>query len=231
MKSTAGFVAAFLLLAPAAQADIVTWRASGTVTNQLPRPPEQGGVPFGAPLDVYLTFDTAAPDLDGDPRVGVYRNLLSVSIFVNGVPLDEVWSAVNVFAGDFIPDLTASSLTVLNEVPVGNEWTEGLEFQAVDDPTSPHNQVSIRMSDTAGAAGLGLNSDAIPDVPPDPLIFFSLRDITISGFFSPQEAYFYQATLTSLTAVPLPAAMWLLISALGALTAPFAKRKPPLLMA
>ncbi len=49
--------------------------------------------------------------------------------------------------------------------------------------------------------------------------------------FTKQEAYFYQATLNSLTAIPLPAAAWLLLSALGALTARFAKRKPLLFMA
>lgn len=210
-------------LAPAAQADIVIWRATGHVINQLPY--ELGNGAAGPPglVQVNFHFDTAAVDRDTAPTRGSYGNLVSVDVLINGQPILALIGATSA-SPSFLTD-DQSALIIEDDAFSGGVFTDSFTINAIDQRTwgnempwgdMAYNSVSLRLAHTDASPSQLLTSDAIPGALPD-LGNFEASEFRLSGIYSSSNLYEFIVELDSLQPVPIPAAAWLLVSGIGLL--------------
>jgi hypothetical protein len=203
-------------LGTSVSAEIVTVHASGLVRAPLliPHPP---GIAAGDLFEALYRYDASAPDQAVDPTMGFYDAVQSIEIRVGGMPLEfpyapgAHWGALG------------SLLVISNDRPstrnTGSGGSSTVEPRLVDEYGLDLNVEGtagdlfyFRLSliedvPAASGASSALLSDALTDVPP-PVAAFSGRSLTWG--FSEQGVgptqFFVQASLDTLTVVPLPPA-------------------------
>jgi hypothetical protein len=216
-------IALFLLFVSisTAHASIVTWQISGHVTNQLAYEPGNGGVVGPGHFLINVTFDTAAADGDPNPNRGSFGSLIAVDISLDGQPFSGFYGVYN---GSFVPD-AQSAVTVENDTFAGGLFTDSLSIAASDTEIRgdfppwgemPFNSFFMRLAHQSETPGSRLTSDSIPGVLPD-LAQFEVRELSLSGLYSESQRYFFEVSVDSITPVPVPAAIGLLLSGLCAL--------------
>lgn len=227
-----------LLALTAGTADAaVIWKISGRIYDQFATSPDdQRSVDYAAPMDVYLTFDPLAVDSNPDPTRGGYAGLTQVRLTVRGQLAPRSF-----FDRSYGPAPTASWLTVYNDFLVSGQYVDGITLSTSDPflvAGVSANTFSLSLLARSPAAGGGpLSSDQLPvgldrsTFPADPSLFpydpyipgqwcagtLSCPNggrITLSGYNSINEPYYYGAVVDSITVVPAPAAAWFFGSAL-----------------
>jgi hypothetical protein len=207
-------VAALSLVSGAAFAAPVTITASGHVdardTNDgIFAIPFTGLVTEGTPVSVSWTFDLDlyGADVNPDPNIGAYRGGgLSARVTVGDQVFEPPLVYLNVFPGLAGPQLTSYSfgfLGLLGPPDSQMQWN----FSATFELNTPTPSAALPGSlDVAGFQNLRLNY------------------LIQQGFDPDLSLDHFDGFEASLTPVPLPAGVWLLLCGIGAL-APFTKKR------
>ncbi|MDP2326258.1 MAG: hypothetical protein Q8N51_19830 [Gammaproteobacteria bacterium] len=172
-----------------------------------------GHLPFSEPpsgtlFTLAFTYDSETPDVNGDPRLGVYAGAISAMSLTVGNLVIPSW-----------PDNALVMLDGYGANPNTDIW---LAYTFIDTPLTSE-RFGLQLLDTRGTA---LSSDAIvpPSWPGSPwnlgAIYYEVQEratandpfVTVASMYS---------TPTSITVVPLPGAAWLLgtscLSLMGAM--------------
>jgi hypothetical protein len=222
MTKRYGFLAAMLavsaVVAPAAKADIVTWTVRGTVSVFSGSTP---AIPFAVSAGeqyvlTLLVDDSAAPAINGDVSSQFNTSVLQGTLnFANGaVPLS--------FGGAGSSQLMTVTNDAFSLRPTGIVVTDSIEFSARATPVNQYNNV-VRFdgSYSASTPPTILTSHNFPAAS-EVEAFFAIASATGFAFTSDIAGRYYaevrgNVQSVEVSAVPLPAAGWLLFSASGAL--------------
>jgi len=218
MKAALG-LALFLLGATAARADLVTIVATGDLTSFSD---PDGLLPFSQAdalggFTLSVTYDdTATTDISGSPAIGIYPAAIQSMQLTVGSTIIAPWSQKGV--------------VVFNDRPGGAGTATDL-WSAQTLQTTPPNQDGATRQESfdlqflktiAGATAPALTSDGLVP-PPWPYswtaaaIRYRIEDLdaqnVLLGVPASAEAAVQNLTI-SVSAVPLPASAWLLMTAL-----------------
>ena len=192
-------VSAILLLVGlggSANAALITFGFEGVVNNVDPI--HEGTFYNGQLISGSYTFESSTQDVDGRVYVGDYQNaIMSYNISIGDYSLRQEIGYNTIFI-DYQPDLNSELYEVISDVsgPIVN----GLDPYRFD--VFLYAQYSNP-----------LTSDELPDVPPELALFGRNTDWVLTF----DQPYLISGEITSLTyisSVPIPAAVWLFGSGL-----------------
>jgi hypothetical protein len=207
-----------ILSAPAARADIVKWTVRGTVSLFTGSTP---AIPFaiaaGEQYVLTIRLDDSMPTTGGT----------DVSTFYQGGFLEATLTFVN---GAIPMSFTAASgsplLSVTNDAyslrPTGIVVTDSIDFSGRASPVNQRNDVlSFNGSISQTTPPSALTSRAFPDAS-EVSAFFDVASSTAFRFTSDIAGRYYaeirgNVESVEVSAVPLPATAWLMLSSLGML--------------
>ena len=219
-RSASILLLTLMAAAPSAQAALVTWRASGTISQVVDPTGAFGGqIAAGSTFTLDYTFDTSTLDGFAGPSWGSYVNAItSVSLAFAG--------SVGTLQHSFSSLGSTGNISVNDGTPSGAMFLDTFNLQAMSpyQATGVRDNVTMNLYNSASTIAVGpFASDSMPSSPPDPLDFYLLRTFRWEEVFlsngSVLNTSFVSGTVTShsVSPVPLPAAVWLLLSGLGGL--------------
>jgi hypothetical protein len=202
----------------AANAALVTWRATGVITG-VANP--TGAFPAAVtPNDVFVldyTLETGTPDTNVLSTQGQYVYAIK-----------QIY--LNVGNGDFtrsfntVPAL--AHITIRSDDPSGSDYFDTFSIQALSAPPLNGHQSQVDMTlqeNSTTSPATSITSDSLPLFPPDPLTFANITQFALTESLYQQGQYAGRSALVgsvwsqSVAPVPLPAAAWLLLSGAGAM--------------
>jgi hypothetical protein len=201
---------AALVFGAPALADIVTVAVSGSITSVGPYNLGAGGtlpipIAIGDGFDAQFVYDSTIMDSQAAPTVGFYLLApLSASITVNAQTF-----SVSPMRGD-------QDIDIADNLPVGGQLRDSWHAQASTNVGNSYYDILSLYFETlaTGVAPTVNSSDQL--LPPSSLPNWTRHEIRLTTF---NGGYGLQAvgnvTALQVTAVPLPASAWLLLSGLA----------------
>lgn len=152
-------------------------------------------------------IDNSSPDLVADPTDGRFDNAVSrVDVVIGAATFTMFPSEVCGNCG--------SVFGLFNDFTGGGGYWDQYEMYSRYSTQAGNFLLRLRLFDQGAQPSSAMNSDQLSSIPPNPLDFNGDRLGQLSGSVAGGPSLEFQ--LTSISAVPIPAAVWLLGSALVA---------------
>lgn len=193
----------------------VTFQATGELyTVNLTRPNDPLAAAFGPSVmvgdavTVTYIFDDSSHDLVTDTTDGRYQNLISrVDVIID--------TAILTLFPMQICGNCHSMINLFNDFTGGGGFWDQYAIEAAYSTGGSNYLLRLRLFNASMTPSLAMTSDQLLAIPPNPLAFSGDRFGSLSAGLAGGPSLEFQ--LSSMSAVPVPAAAWLLGSALGVL--------------
>lgn len=182
-----------LVVASGVHANVVTWRASGTVTG-IDNPYQGVGTgisaSIGDPFSIDFDVDLSAQDVQYFPTYIFHGAVVGARVQIGSSSLDI---PVASWPGQY----PQTGVNIYNDDNVyGDLFRLAANSQTEDGPT---DYVALALLTSSGSQGGPLDSLALPTEPPDPAQFDGIRMLSLSRYGETIRGSF-----ETLHAVPLP---------------------------
>jgi len=214
MKMMKYILLAYLLVIPElAMSAVVTWKASGTITSSL-----SGAISVGDSFNLYYTFDSLVSDSNSSETRGMYQ--------IQTVTIDMPRYSATTSKSSTIT-IDNSSFGNFDRYTLNTSTPNG--FYAHNAQTIGGRELISIVTEYTDNQAVLFSNDSLPITPFNLSLVESARlEMLFSNDWQSEVAFDAQwvnGEITSLTAVPLPPAIYLFISSLLVMTMKFRKKR------
>lgn len=206
MKVSHGLLVLLIFLSTGAHSAPISWIATGYITQV-----DSGlitDIQVNDTFTLRIDFDDSTPDLNGDDNRGRYLGDW-ITLNIND------YQAQNFGSPHYVPDIYISDQWYKD---TWDSLTVNSGLQKHSAPLQGDRDLVAIVAQFFDDQGNVFNSDSLPATPPDLSLMESANlELLFSNDYNSiaaRDAKWIYGEITSLTAVPVPAAVWLFVSGL-----------------